>query len=141
MSSTERLPLLPLDDAVVLPGMAVPVELSDAEARVAVERRAPTSDDARPARPALDGRYAAVGTVAVVEQVGRLPGGEPAARGARHRPGPGSAPAPPAPAAALWVEATPRPDEHAVTAQAQRAGPRVQGPGQPRSCSSAAPGR
>ena len=37
MSSTERLPLLPLDDTVVLPGMAVPVELGDAEARVAVD--------------------------------------------------------------------------------------------------------
>ena len=35
MSSTDRLPLLPLDDTVVLPGMAVPVELGDAEARVA----------------------------------------------------------------------------------------------------------
>ena len=31
------LPMLPLDDVVVLPGMVVPVPLSDSEARAAVE--------------------------------------------------------------------------------------------------------
>src|SRR3954452_5194263 len=80
MTTPERLPLLPLDDTVVLPGMAVPVELGDAEARVAVDA---AGTDAGPARvlltPRLSGRYAGVGTVAVVEQVGRLPGGQPGA--------------------------------------------------------------
>src|SRR4051812_11166879 len=112
MSSTERLPLLPLDDPVVLPGMAVPVELTDAGARVAV--------DAAPAEPGptrvllaprLDGRYAGVGTVAVLDQVGRLPGGQPGAlvRGlVRARIGAGTS----GPGGALWVEVTPLPDEN-----------------------------
>jgi ATP-dependent Lon protease len=109
MSSTERLPLLPLDDTVVLPGMAVPVELSGAEARVAVD----AGSGEGPARvllvPRLDGRYASVGTVGVVEQVGRLPGGEPGAlvRGvARARIGAGTT----GPGGALWVEVTVVPD-------------------------------
>jgi ATP-dependent Lon protease len=53
----------------------------------------------------LDGKYAAVGTLGVIEQVGRLPGGERAAvvRGtARVRIGTGTT----GPGAALWVEAT-----------------------------------
>ncbi|HJX44558.1 MAG TPA: LON peptidase substrate-binding domain-containing protein, partial [Geodermatophilus sp.] len=76
MSATERLPLLPLDDTVVLPGMAVPVELDDAEARVAVDAARAQEGTARVLLvPRLDGRYAGVGTVAVVQQVGRLPGG------------------------------------------------------------------
>src|SRR4051812_39882491 len=111
MSSTERLPLLPLDDTVVLPGMAVPVELSDAEARVAVDA-AGTHDG--PARvlltPRLNGRYGGIGTIAVVEQVGRLPGGEPGAlvRGVgRARIGAGST----GPGGALWVDVTDLPDE------------------------------
>ena len=36
-TSTQNLPLLPLDDMVVLPGMAVPLDLSEGEVRVAVE--------------------------------------------------------------------------------------------------------
>ncbi|WP_029431774.1 endopeptidase La [Blastococcus sp. URHD0036] len=112
MSSTERLPLLPLDETVVLPGMAVPVELTDAEARVAVD--AATAEPG-PTRvllaPRLDGRYAGIGTVAVLEQVGRLPGGQPGAlvRGlTRARIGAGTT----GPGGALWVEVTPLPDEN-----------------------------
>ena len=111
MSSTERLPLLPLDDTVVLPGMAVPVELSDAEARVAVDA-AGTQDG--PARvllaPAAERPLRRIGTIAVVEQVGRLPGGEPGAlvRGmARARIGAGTT----GPGGALWVEVTELADE------------------------------
>ena len=37
MSTTERLPLLPLDDKVVLPGMAVPLDLADSEVRAAMD--------------------------------------------------------------------------------------------------------
>jgi ATP-dependent Lon protease len=37
MSETLTLPVLPLDDEVVLPGMVVPIELSDAEVRGAVD--------------------------------------------------------------------------------------------------------
>ena len=107
MSTTESLPLLPLDDVVVLPGMAVPLDLSVAESRVAVEAaRARTSDGARILlAPRLHGRYAAVGTIAVIDQVGRLPGGEPGAlvRGvARARIGAGTT----GDGGALWVDAT-----------------------------------
>src|SRR6185312_9266295 len=56
--------------------------------------------------PRLDGKYAAIGTVAILDQVGRLPTGEPGAllRGtSRARVGQGVT----GPGAALWVEATP----------------------------------
>jgi ATP-dependent Lon protease len=111
MSSTERLPLLPLDDTVVLPGMAVPVELGDAEARVAVDAAGTQEGPARVLlTPRLNGRYGGIGTIAVVEQVGRLPGGQPGAlvRGlSRARIGAGTT----GPAGALWVEVTALPDE------------------------------
>ncbi|MDQ1631329.1 MAG: ATP-dependent Lon protease, partial [Frankiaceae bacterium] len=107
MPTTQNLPLLAMDDAVVLPGMAVPLDLSDAEARVAVEAaRASGGDHASVLlAPKLQGRYAAVGTVAVIDQVGRLPGGEPVAlvRGvARARIGAGTT----GEGGALWVDAT-----------------------------------
>ena len=78
--TTESLPLLPLDDVVVLPGMAVPLDLSVAESRVAVEAaRTRGGDSARVLlAPRLDGRYASVGTIAVIDQVGRLADGDPA---------------------------------------------------------------
>ncbi|SNS38418.1 ATP-dependent protease La (LON) substrate-binding domain-containing protein [Geodermatophilus saharensis] len=111
MSGNERLPLLPLDDTVVLPGMAVPVELDGAEARVAVEAAGAQEGTGRVLLvPRLHGRYAGVGTVAVVEQVGRLPGGQPGAlvRGtARARVGAGAT----GPGGALWVEVTVLADE------------------------------
>jgi ATP-dependent Lon protease len=112
------LPVLPLDDVVVLPGMVVPLALSDVETRAAVDAaragsqsRAPDdgSGGARRAEvlltPRLDGKYAGVAALGVVEQVGRLPGGEPAAvvrAVSRARIGTGST----GPGAALWVEAT-----------------------------------
>jgi ATP-dependent Lon protease len=37
MSDPRLLPVLPLDDDVVLPGMVVPLDLGDAETRAAVE--------------------------------------------------------------------------------------------------------
>ena len=87
MSSTERLPLLPLDDTVVLPGMAVPVELDDAEARVAVDAAGSGEGPTRVLLvPRLDGRYASVGTVGVGEQVGRQ------ARAERYAPRPREGP-------------------------------------------------
>ncbi|HTZ45504.1 MAG TPA: endopeptidase La [Jatrophihabitans sp.] len=107
MADTFALPMLPLDDVVVLPGMVVPVPLSDAEVRAAVE--AAQAASAEPAQvllvPRLDGKYSGFGTVGVIEQVGRLRGGEHAAvvRGTqRARIGTGTT----GPGAALWVEAT-----------------------------------
>ncbi|MFL6128363.1 MAG: endopeptidase La [Mycobacteriales bacterium] len=107
------LPVLPLTDGVLLPGMVVPVEL-DSEAQAAVDAARTAGATAGGVRteprvlvvPRLDGAYAAVGTVAVLDQVGRLPGGEPGAllRGTgRARVGHGVT----GPGAALWVEATP----------------------------------
>jgi ATP-dependent Lon protease len=109
MSQSLILPVLPLDDEVVLPGMVVPLDLSDAEVRAAIDA-ARASEAQGKARvllvPRVDGRYGAVGVSAVIEQVGRLPGGGPAAvvRGVeRVRVGSGTT----GPGAALWVEATP----------------------------------
>src|SRR5918993_1927786 len=104
------LPVLPLTDGVLLPGMVVPVELdSEAQAAVDAARTGGAGIRSEPrvlVVPRLDGAYAAVGTVAVLDQVGRLPSGEPGAllRGtARARVGHGVT----GPGAALWVEATP----------------------------------
>ncbi|MFG2074473.1 endopeptidase La [Nonomuraea maritima] len=106
MSESLTLPVLPLDDAVVLPGMVVPLDLSDSEVRAAIDAaRASGGNKPRVLLvPRIDGRYGAVGVQAVVDQIGRLPGGEPAAvvRGVdRVRVGTGTT----GPGAALWVEA------------------------------------
>src|SRR5438094_791163 len=84
MSETVTLPVLPLDEEVVLPAMVVPLSLTDDEVRAAIDTaRSPGgSADDKPRVlivPRLHGRYAAVGTLAVIEQVGRLPGGDPGA--------------------------------------------------------------
>jgi ATP-dependent Lon protease len=109
MTEIVSLPMLPLDDVVVLPGMVVPLSLSESEVRAAVEAAQASADPDGEARlllvPRLDGKYASVGTVGVIEQIGRLRGGEHAAvvRGtARVRIGTGTT----GPGAALWVEAT-----------------------------------
>ncbi|MFJ8626760.1 endopeptidase La [Kitasatospora sp. NPDC093550] len=113
MASTSTpltLPVLPLDDEVVLPGMVVPLDLKDTEVRAAVEAaRAAAAGGGKPQVllvPRVDGSYAAVGTLATVEQVGRLADGDPAAlvRAVRRvRIGVGTT----GPGAALWVETTP----------------------------------
>jgi ATP-dependent Lon protease len=115
MSETLTLPVLPLDDEVVLPGMVVPIELSDTEVRGAIEAarnkglgRGPGIRSEEKARillvPRLGERgLASVGTLAVIDQVGRMPGGEAGAvlRGvSRVRIGAGTT----GPGAALWVE-------------------------------------
>ena len=117
MSETLTLPVLPLDDEVVLPGMVVPIELTDTEIRGAVDAARNKGLGSGPGIrseekaqlllvPRLGERgLAGVGTVAVIEQVGRLPGGEPGAvvRGvSRVRIGSGTT----GPGAALWVEGT-----------------------------------
>ncbi len=118
MAETFTLPVLPLDDAVVLPTMVVPLDMSAGEVRAAIEAARAVADDRPDVRgirsaakprvllvPRLDGRYGPIGVVGVVEQVGRLPGGEPGAvvRGiSRVRIGAGTT----GPGGALWVEAT-----------------------------------
>ncbi|WP_449488591.1 LON peptidase substrate-binding domain-containing protein, partial [Streptomyces purpurascens] len=104
------LPVLPLDGEVVLPGMVVPLDLSDSEVRAAVEaaQAAARSTPGKPRVllvPRIDGTYANTGVLGTVEQVGRLADGDPGAliRGrGRVRIGPGTT----GPGAALWVEGT-----------------------------------
>src|SRR5215813_3852206 len=116
MSETLTLPVLPLDDDVVLPGMVVPLETSQPEVGAAIDaarmpsRLVPGVRSEQSARVLLvprlaDRGLAGTGTLAVVEQVGRLPGGQPGAvlRGvSRVRIGSGTT----GPGAALWVEGT-----------------------------------
>ncbi len=93
MSDTRLLPVLPLDDDVVLPGMVVPLDLTDSETRAAVESaqaKTPSqaafpgirSTAATKAEvlivPRVHGEYAEFGTVATVERIGRVPGGKAA---------------------------------------------------------------
>jgi len=112
MTEMLKLPVLPLADSVVLPGMVVPVLLDQPEIQAAVD--AANSVDRRVlVVPRPDGQYPSVGTVAVLEQVGRLPNGEKAAvvRGEdRARIGSGVI----GPGSALWVEATPIAEDGAV---------------------------
>ena len=142
MTDVLTLPLLSLPDLVVLPGMVVPVEL-DADSRPVVDA-AQAAATAEPATlllaPRLADRYPTHGVVATIEQVGRLPGGEPRRRAARRRRGRASAPASPAPARPSGSR--PRPSRTAAVTDARaRARPRSTSGWSSRSCSGATPGR
>src|ERR1700691_4968637 len=118
MSETLTLAVLPLDDDVVLPGMVVPIELTDNEVRGAIDAarnsrglgrvpgiRSEEKDQVLVVPRIGDRGLAGTGTLAVIEQVGRLPGGEPGAvlRGvSRVKIGHGTT----GTGAALWVEGT-----------------------------------
>jgi ATP-dependent Lon protease len=100
-----NLPMLSLPEIVVLPGMVVPVELDDA-AQAVVDAARAGSDGQLLIAPRLADRYPVYGAIAEIEQVGRLPGGEPAAvlrASARAKIGSGVS----GPGAALWTEAAP----------------------------------
>ncbi|MFJ9028076.1 endopeptidase La [Streptomyces sp. NPDC102274] len=110
-STSLTLPVLPLDDEVVLPGMVVPLDLSDAEVRAAVEAAQAAARDGGEGGgkpkvllvPRIDGTYAGTGVLGTVEQVGRLSDGDPGAliRGrGRVQIGAGTT----GPGAALWIE-------------------------------------
>ncbi|OYO09784.1 endopeptidase La [Enemella evansiae] len=133
-NTTAPYPVLFLDDVVVLPGMVVPVELdNNAQATIDAARAAHPDDspaqntdrrrDSAIAQPLLvvpriEGRTGAIGTIAEVTQVGRLPSGEPAAviRGLhRARIGSGTV----GPGAALWVQATELADDDAPSERAR----------------------
>lgn len=104
------LPVLPLDDEVVLPGMVVPLDLSDTDVRAAVEsaQAVAREDGGKPEVllvPRIDGTYTGIGVIGTVEQVGRLSDGDLGAliRGrGRVRIGAGTN----GPGSALWVEGT-----------------------------------
>ena len=72
------LPLLPLDDRVILPHMTVPVAVDSESARAAV-LAARQTDGLVVLVPRLDGHYARLGTIAHIEESGRLPDGRQAA--------------------------------------------------------------
>jgi ATP-dependent Lon protease len=112
MPQTFDLPVLPLADEVVLPGMVAPITL-DPEAQAAVDAAQSASGSRLLLVPRVDGAYGAFGLLATIEQVGRLPNGEPAAvvRGLqRARIGTGVSGA----GAALWVQAAPIDDTPAT---------------------------
>jgi ATP-dependent Lon protease len=103
MNDVIHLPLLSAPDLVVLPGMVVPVEL-DGHSRPVIDAAQAGSDGTLLLAPRLADRYPTHGVVATIEQVGRLPGGAPAAvlrAGSRARIGSGVQ----GTGAALWVEA------------------------------------
>src|ERR1700737_3766720 len=83
------LPLLPLDDRVVLPHMTVPVAVDSESARAAV-LAARQTDVLVVLVPRINGHFANLGTVAHIEESGRLPDGRQASvfrglyRGALH---------------------------------------------------------
>jgi ATP-dependent Lon protease len=107
--ATKAFPVIPLDDAVVLPGMVVPLDLSDSETRAAVDAAAngPTRGGKPQVLlvPRLDGSYAKSGVVGIIEQTGRMAGSGRMVAVVRgtHRAtiGVGTT----GPGAALWVEA------------------------------------
>jgi ATP-dependent Lon protease len=114
MGFSLTLPMLSLPDVVVLPGMVVPVELDDA-AQAVIDAARAGSDGQLLIAPRLADRYPVYGAIAEIEQIGRLPGGAPAAvlrAHARAKIGSGTT----GPGAALWIEAEPvddaEPSEH-----------------------------
>ncbi|WP_422746774.1 endopeptidase La [Mycobacterium sp. WMMD1722] len=103
--TTRAVPVLFSNEAIVLPGMVVPIELDDA-ARAAVEAARATESGLLLIAPRLDDRYPSYGVLATIVQVGRIPGGDGTAavvRGTtRAHIGAGTT----GPGSALWVEVT-----------------------------------
>src|SRR5438270_12215397 len=77
LNSELLLPLLPLDDRVILPHMTVPVAVDSESARTAV-LAARQTDGLLVLVPRIDGHFARLGTVAHIEESGRLPDGRQA---------------------------------------------------------------
>jgi ATP-dependent Lon protease len=104
-SQPQTLPLLPLTSGVVLPGMVFTMALETEEARAASEA-AGSVGGRFVLVPHIDGRYASIGVVAELLELGQLPGGQQAAvvRGVeRARIGTGV----PGTGRALWVQVEP----------------------------------
>jgi ATP-dependent Lon protease len=72
---TLTLPVLPLNNDVVLPHMVVTLALETDEARAAADAAAQANDTLLLVPRQPDGRYARVGTIARIENRGNLPGG------------------------------------------------------------------
>jgi ATP-dependent Lon protease len=71
----QALPLLPLTTGVVLPGMVVTLTIESDEARAAIGAAAEGDDGLLLTVPRIEARYARVGVVAKIEDVGRLRNG------------------------------------------------------------------
>ncbi len=109
---TDLVPLLPVNNGVVLPHMMVtiPLEREDAQAAVAAARE---RDQLVLLVPRVEGRYARIGTVACLEDARTLPNGvEIAVLQGLYRATVGSAAGT---AAALLVHVERAPEEHAST--------------------------
>src|ERR1035437_1274518 len=107
-TKSELLPVVPLDDAVVLPHMTVPLGVEGDEQQAAIDA-ARNSNHLVLLVPRVAGKFAAMGTVATVQDSGRLPNGAEVTivRGEhRARLGSGNADV----GGALWVQAEPVPD-------------------------------
>jgi ATP-dependent Lon protease len=112
---TLTLPVLPLNNDVVLPHMVVTLALETDEARAAADAAARADDTLLLVPRQPDGRYARVGTIARIENRGNLPGGMPALvirATTRAEVGVGVI----GQTSALWVHVTPLPDAE-VTAE------------------------
>src|SRR2546422_1167523 len=110
---TELIPLLPLNNGVVLPNMVVTVPLEREEAQAAVAA-AGEGDRLVLLVPRVEGRYASIGTVAKVEDSRKLPNGvEVAILQGQYRASVGSAAAGTGPA--LRVTAQPAADVNPLT--------------------------
>jgi ATP-dependent Lon protease len=114
---TKILPLLPLASGVVLPHMVVTITLETQEARAAIDAARSADDTLLLVPRTSDGRYARVGTVAHIEEMGRTPGGQEALilRGL-HRALIGSGIA--GTGDATWVQVEPREDRPETTERA-----------------------
>jgi ATP-dependent Lon protease len=72
---TQALPLLPLTTGVVLPGMVVTLTVESDEARAAIEAATEGEEAHLITVPRVGSRYARIGVVATIEDVGRLRSG------------------------------------------------------------------
>ncbi|TAM67080.1 MAG: endopeptidase La [Mycobacterium sp.] len=108
MAEATSVPVLVVNDTIVLPGMVVPIALDDA-ARAAIDAAQASESGQLLIAPRLEDRYPSHGVIAKILQVGRVAGGGTAAvvRGERRvQIGAGAS----GPGAALWVEVTEVPE-------------------------------
>jgi ATP-dependent Lon protease len=113
---TELLPVLPLDDAVVLPHMGVTIGLDGEGQRAAIDA-AKQGNGLLLLVPRIEGKFARIGTVAKLEDSGQLPTGAEVSvvRGLyRATMGAGSEIG-----GALWVQVEPHKDAEVPTDRAQ----------------------
>jgi ATP-dependent Lon protease len=116
---TKILPMLPLTTGVVLPHMVVTLTLESPEARAAVEAARSAGDTLLLVPRTEGGAFARVGTVAVIEEMGRTPQGVQALviRGL-HRALIGSGVA--GTGEAVWVQVEARADREDVSDRGER---------------------